>query len=180
MLTIEEIRKRLSYNPETGDLRWLVPLGRTTVGAIAGYVCPRNGYLRVGLNRKMQQAHRLAWALHHGSWPQGDIDHIDGNKLNNRIANLRDVSKAVNQQNRRLRRINAVGLAGVTSHGKKFEARIRMCGVSIRLGNFGTAEAAHAAYLKARRELHLGAGAQGARLVDHDLSTFDPPHLTSA
>jgi len=90
-----------------------------------------------------------------GTWPQNEIDHIDGNKSNNRFRNLRDVTRSANNQNRRRPdRGNKSGFLGVKCHRKSFVARIRIDGKQIHLGVFSTAIDAHRAYIKAKRNLH--------------------------
>lgn len=103
-------------------------------------------------------AHRLAWLYVYGEWPNGDIDHIDGDRLNNRIANLRDVSRRVNLENqRRPKACNKSGFLGVkTFRDQRFQARIQVRGVQLHLGTFDTPHEAHAAYVAAKRNLHQG------------------------
>ncbi len=96
---IAVLRARLSYNPENGQLRWL---NGPHAGMSAGYESHSREelvYLNVRINRKNYRLHRVAWALHYGTWPLGVIDHIDGNPKNNAIANLRDVSVRENNTN---------------------------------------------------------------------------------
>jgi hypothetical protein len=98
-------------------------------------------------------------AVRHGEWPAQQIDHINMNRTDNRIANLRSVSPRVNSENRRTAQSqNLVGLRGVSwrDHCKKWRSRITVHGVEHRLGQFDTAEDAHAAYLEAKRRLHEG------------------------
>ena len=99
-LTAEMLRSLLSYDPETGEFRWRISRGRVSVGDIAGSHPNRVGYLRIMLGDVEYRAHRLAWLYIYGKWPELVIDHIDRNKTNNRIANLRDVSHAENMRNR--------------------------------------------------------------------------------
>lgn len=158
-LTAARLRELLHYDPETGQVVWIKPQSnRVKVGSAAG-AKTRQGYLRVGIDKRDYQIHRVAWALHHGQWPSGVVDHIDGDTLNNRIENLRDVSVSVNMQNRRsATRGSSAGLLGASWHGAsgRWHARIKMGGATTSLGYFDTAEAAHAAYIKAKRELHAG------------------------
>lgn len=101
--------------------------------------------------------HRVIWALRHGAWPLGVIDHVNGTKTDNRISNLRDVSRRVNNENKtRARTDNKLGLLGVEQRGKSFRASIQANGRIHKIGTFPTAEAAHAAYLTAKRKLHEG------------------------
>ena len=118
------------------------------------------GYVDVCLFGKRYGAHRLAWLHALGEWPAGEIDHINGNRADNRLANLRDVSHAVNTQNIRAphRRNTSSGLLGVR-RGKeslRFEACIRVNRRHVCIGRFDTAEQAHQAYLAAKREFHEG------------------------
>lgn len=156
-LTAERLRELLHYDPDTGVFTWRVRTNsRAAAGAVAGAMTGR-GYLRIGINRKEYMSHRLAWLYVHGSWPEGDIDHRDGNPLNNRIGNLRDVTNVVNLQNqRRARAGNKCGLLGVSPSQGKWMAQIRAEGRNRYLGRFDTPALAHAAYLRAKRELHPG------------------------
>lgn len=152
----------LSYEPETGRLVWLANTGKKAVnqvGASAGSKNAKSGYVVVSIFGKRYQAHRLAWALMTGSWPDGEVDHIDGNRANNRWSNLRAVSRSVNAQNQRHpQRNNKSGFLGVHAYRGKFRAVIRVAGRKspVQIGAYATAEEAHQAYLKAKRRLHQG------------------------
>lgn len=89
----------LYYESITGIIRWKVKYGKMAVNSQAGYIAS-DGYIRIGFKGKKYLAHRVAWFLYYGSWPSKVIDHIDGNKANNRIENLRDVTKSLNGFNR--------------------------------------------------------------------------------
>jgi len=120
-----------------------------------------DGYVVIYVLGKPYKAHRLAWLYVNGEFPAGEIDHIDGNKMNNAIINLRDVSREINQQNRRHAKAgNPAGFLGVTVDQKtgKYLARITKTGAktSTSLGRFDTPEEAHAAYVAAKRVLHEG------------------------
>ena len=92
-----------------------------------------------------------------GSWPIGEIDHVNGDRGDNRIANLRDVDHKTNSQNeRRARAINTSGFLGVSKQGNKWQASIRHGGKQLYLGLFAAKEEAHSAYLAAKRLLHAG------------------------
>ena len=116
--------------------------------------------IRVGGAR--HYAHRLAWLFATGEWPKETIDHINGDRGDNRIANLRDVPRRINCENqRKARSVNRVGLLGVSRAtgnrpGKPYTAFIGVRGKSVGLGYFPTAELAHEAYLAAKRRLHEG------------------------
>lgn len=109
--------------------------------------------MKVCIGGQIYSAHRLAWLAHYGSEPPAQIDHINGDRADNRIANLRSATNQENSQNRAARK-NACGYTGVSKHFRKYIAHIRD-GDSIRhLGLFGTPEEAHAAYCEAKAKLH--------------------------
>lgn len=99
------------------------------------------------MGRSMRN-HRLVWFLAHGLWPKGDIDHIDGNRVNNHPDNLRDISRAENGQN-----TIALGYSWEESR-KKWRASISVEGRPILIGRFKTEKEARHAYLKAKKKLH--------------------------
>lgn len=151
---IEMIRRHLSYDQETGHFRWKVTIPRATkAGEEAGYCCPR-GYVHIRISGRIYTAHRLAYALCHGVIPDL-VDHINGDKGDNRIANLRAATRSENAQNRRrANRQNRTGALGVSPCKDKYFAQIKVAGVSRNLGQFATLEEASAAYVAAKRELH--------------------------
>ncbi len=153
-----ELRKRVIYEPDTGIFVRAIGSSRMKAGDVAGCINAR-GYVEFNVMGRLHKAHRLAWLYVYGEWPDGDIDHLDGNKSNNRIANLRVVSNRANSENRRsANRNNQTGLLGVRLHKSsgKYEARIRVNGKLSYLGLHSTPEAAHAAYITAKRGLHQG------------------------
>ena len=154
---VGRVRDVLSYDAETGVFRWKVAVARRIKGGdIAGSEC-HQGYWVIRLDKRIYKAHRLAWLYVHGEWPAGDIDHINGVRLDNRIANLRDVSRSVNIQNlRRARSDNKCGLLGVSPHGRRWRAVITLEGQRQHIGHFDTPEIAHQAYLEAKLEIHEG------------------------
>lgn len=151
------LRELLLYDPRSGEFFYRV---RTTnsvcVGDIAGTI-HRTGYRMICIDRRKYLAHRLVWLYVNGEWPRHQVDHIDGDKLNNRITNLRDVSVTVNQQNqRKAGRRNKTGFLGVTLNGGRFKATIVIDGKQKYLGSYAKPEIAHAAYLDAKRMHHAG------------------------
>jgi hypothetical protein len=155
MLNQEEIRYFFHYR-EDGCLLWKERRGRRgRVGDIAGYV-ETNGYLRIRLYGKTFQAHRLVWLYHHGYLPENQVDHIDRNKLNNRIENLREVSKSCNMRNTGNRTDNSSGVKGVRWHRReeKWEARVKAPEKTINLGS--SEDLLEAACLRLAAEQALG------------------------
>jgi hypothetical protein len=146
-MTPDRLKGLLSYDPSTGVFVRLVRTSnRVRVGDAAGSR-DANGYLCIRVGGKTVKAHRLAWLYMHGCWPTGEVDHINGDKSDNRIANLRDVSKSVNQQNRR-------SVRGYSRDGGRWKAQIRANGRCLHLGCFSTEQEAHAAYLAAKVNFH--------------------------
>jgi AP2 domain. len=115
-----------------------------------------DGYIYIGLMKAHFLAHRLAWFWVHGEWPPLLIDHLNGVRDDNRIANLRQADRRLNMENRRRESYNVTGLLGVKPNGKGFSARIGVRGVEHHLGTFKTPEEAHAVYVEAKRRLHEG------------------------
>lgn len=149
----------LIYDPASGKLRWAQMLSRKCPPGSEAGTPNKQRHLVIQVNRKRYMAHRVAWLLHYGKPPTGVIDHINGDGMDNRISNLRDVSQQVNQQNRRSPQINSgSGLIGASLHKMtgKWMAQIKTPEGQKYLGLFPTAEAAHAAYVNAKRQLHEG------------------------
>ncbi len=157
MTDIDALRKAISYCPETGALTWAVKRpGTRGIGSEAGGVNKALGYVQLRFNDRLYYGHRVAFALMTGAWPEL-VDHINGNKADNRWANLRLSDRQHNQENRRRANKNSShGLLGVTRNRKRFMASLTLNRKSIYLGTFDTPEQAHAAYLTAKREQHVG------------------------
>ena len=156
----EALRQALHYDPNTGAFKWIVkPSPRMQAGSPVGSP-DKDGYLRVQIAGKTHKLHRLAWLYMTGAWPVDQVDHINGDKADNRWNNLRDVPNDINQQNRRTaQRTSKTGVIGVAvplNARNKFTARIRVKGKSTFLGSFDTLEAAADAYVEAKRRLHAG------------------------
>ena len=143
-LTAEYLRSILNYDPETGIFtRKVRTSSRAKVGDVAG--SPRgDGYLLIMVCSRKYLAHRLAWLYMYGEWPKDQIDHINRNRSDNRIANLREVTNKQNLQNAGKYSHNTSGHPGVYWHkqGPKWRAQITHNYKDIHLGYFTTLEEA--------------------------------------
>lgn len=113
--------------------------------------------MEIGINGRSYLAHRLAWLFVHGQWPDAEIDHKNGDRTDNRLCNLRCVTRQHNLMNqRRPRSNNTTGYLGVCVDRERgaFQARVQVSGRAHHLGRFDTPEAAHAAYVAAKRRMH--------------------------
>ena len=156
-ITLDRLRELLAYEPITGEFTWKVALGkRVKTGDRAGSN-RGGGYRRIKIDGIAYFSHRLAWLFANGVWPACQIDHRDGDRSNNAITNLRDVSQFINAQNRRQARAGSIsGKLGVRVRGVRFEVQIRIGGRSTYIGGFGTIDEAYAAYVAAKRINHPG------------------------
>ena len=154
-LSVGTVRELLVYDPETGIFTWRIPRPKIRVGQRAGCL-HHKGYRVMELFGKYYSEHRLAWFYIYGQWPRDQIDHINRNKADNRITNLREATQAQNQANTPARQKNKTGLKGASFNAKAkcYVAQIRLDGRSVQLGSFTSAEDAHAAYLVAAKALH--------------------------
>ncbi|MCC6271167.1 MAG: AP2 domain-containing protein [Microbacteriaceae bacterium] len=151
MITREEVMQILDYDGATGAFTWKISSrNQVKVGDEAGTVWVDNkgkSYRRIMINRKAYKAHRVAWLILTGEFPADQIDHTDGNGLNNAANNLRSVSNAENCKNKRKYKSNASGVVGVSWNKRdcKYEAYIKINGRQIHLGYFESFEEAVAA-----------------------------------
>jgi len=148
---LDRIRTVLRYEPSTGHLIWLQSRGRRLAGSVAGSLTAR-GYVQLKVFGRFYFAHRLAWALHFGKFPDGVIDHRNGKLTDNRISNLRDATVAENTRNRRAGKGPLPKGVEANNHG--FIARIKHEGKRHYLGFFKNADEAHNAYKVAATALH--------------------------
>lgn len=112
MLKREDALRLFNYNPDTGILTWKNPprSSRFIYGAVVGY--KTNGYLQVKLYGMRLYVHRIAWLMVYNDWPTDVIDHINGDRSDNRIANLRVVTNTQNSWNSKMRKNNSSGVKG--------------------------------------------------------------------
>ena len=173
-LTAKLLQELLEYDPDTGVFTWKKRAVKhfqnerhaniwnaKHAGKRAGWIAVRRtrntDYRVIEILGRNYPAHRLAWLSIHGVWPPGEIDHRDGNGLNNQLANLRVATRAENARNMGTRKNNTSGLKGVhwDKAREKWLAQIMVKGRHIYLGRFDTAQAAHLVYLEAAKH-HFG------------------------
>lgn len=147
-LTLDVLKDRLIYEPDTG-LFYRKKWSRN--GSPTGWV--QHGYIMVSIGFSTFFAHRLAWFYTYGIWPKECLDHINRNKLDNRISNLREATHAENMRNVNIRKHSKSGIKGVRFIKGKWQARIVLDRVQQHLGVFNTAEEASAAYVAASRKM---------------------------
>ena len=119
VLTQEEVRQLLDYDPETGELRWREWKQGRKMGKAVGMSVGSAGYRQIRINGKGYLTHRLIWLWRYGYFPENEIDHIDRDKRNNRLSNLREVSNSCNQRNSETRTDNKSGVKGVCWANRK-------------------------------------------------------------
>lgn len=160
ILSADKLRELLHYDPDTGIFIWRVRVSQAVkAGDTAGRV-NYDGYATIKVLGYEYRAHRLAMFYGDGVMPPSEVDHINGVRLDNRLANLRHADRAMNAQNMRkaLRTNLSCGLIGATWDKKRqaWKAAIQVNGKKRALGVFDTAEEAHARYLEEKRAFHVG------------------------
>lgn len=158
-LTQERLRELLHYAPDTGVFTWRVDRSPRVRAGDRPASPTKAGYLRAGVDGQLHYLHRLAWLYVHGEWPAGVVDHVNGDRTDNRIENLRDVAHAVNMQNLKRARVdNKTKLLGVylRKDTGRYSANLKAPEGKRSLGCFATAEEAHVAYINAKRNMHEG------------------------
>jgi hypothetical protein len=154
MITQERLKELLEYDQESGVWVWRCAImGQTKPGQIAGTLNKGHGYIIIGVDNKLYKAHRLAWLYMTGEWPNGQIDHVNMVRADNRWSNLRVASRSQNAANGLARRNNKSGFKGVHWYEptKNWTAQICVKGEKIYLGRFPTAEVAHEIYVEAAK-----------------------------
>jgi hypothetical protein len=154
-LTQERLKELIHYDPEIGVFTWLVDRGPARKGALAVCICCE-GYLHIRVDGVLWKAHRLAFLYMTGSFPEGFIDHADGDESNNKWVNLRPATQAQNQQNTPRRPVSKSGYKGVCwfSPARMWVAKIQANGTQHTLSYFKCPREAAHAYNKAAIELH--------------------------
>lgn len=146
--TVEDLRKKIRYDPETGYLYSLSRRRRVFTNI------HHSGYLKGAAMGTTLTAHRVAAALKLGYWPEGEVDHINGDRTDNRWENLRIVTKSQNQKNAKRRKDNSTGATGVSQRRNgRYTAYINSDGRRINIGAFSCVTAASLARLRAQKKL---------------------------
>lgn len=154
------LQKRLielfNFDPGTGQFTYKRTRGKVGIGAVAGSLNKAHGYREIMLDYKSYRAHRLVWVWCFGEWPPVSIDHINGQKDDNRPANLRLANANQNNANIGLTARNTSGIKGVSQKkGRtRWQAFIRYQGRTKFIGSFPTPDQAAAAYREASLALH--------------------------
>ena len=138
MITQAKLKSQLSYNPSTGVFNWLKGKQGRSTKKPAGSIHKSLGYSRIMLDGELYYAHRLAWLFVNGKMPKEEIDHINKQRHDNSINNLREVSNGENLRNQSMQKRNTSGVTGVRweSNRKKWLAQIGVNGSTIKLGRF--------------------------------------------
>lgn len=158
-ITQGKLRTLLRYSRSTGIFTWLKRPANPFMhkGGIKAGTPIHHGYITIKLWGKHYLAHRLAWLYVTGDWPQGEIDHINGDRSDNSWRNIRDTTRAVNGQNRKHADGDSLtGVLGVTPRGSRFRAQLVVDGKTVYLGTFDSARDAHLRYLVEKRKRHPG------------------------
>ncbi|ACE75747.1 P07 [Xanthomonas phage phiL7] len=153
----EALMNQLSYDKETGEFRWKqTTCSKLDVGQIAGCHDGHHGYVLIRALGTLHRAHRLAWLFVHGRWPGAHLDHINGNRQDNRLCNLRECTSGENHQNTGHYKNNKSGYMGVSWNKRlgKWHSKLSVGKTQHHLGYYPTPELAHQAYLEAKQKLH--------------------------
>ena len=168
-ITADYARQLLDYDPVTGRMRWkmrpreMFRLARDCMawntkyaGNVSGLSNNGFGYLYVCIDGRRYGVHRIAWLIASGVWPEREIDHINGDRGDNRLCNLREATPGENQQNRPTQRNSSSGMTGVGWHKASgmWRAYIKVQRRTVSLGYFADKNAAYSAYLAAKKGLH--------------------------
>lgn len=158
-LTADQVRSLFNYDALTGDFSWkTLPRNSKSKKLIVG-IKESLGYLRVKILGKKYTLHRVIWLWVYGSWPDEEVDHVNGIRDDNRLDNLRQSNRTMNNQNRHYAHSNnKLGLMGVywNKQSSLYRASIQVNNHKIHLGSFRDPHQAHEAYLDAKRQIHAG------------------------
>jgi len=154
--TRSQVDGSVTYDPSTGKFYRVKAWNGAKPGTECGFVSKGDGYVRVSISGTPVLAHRVAWFICTGKWPESQIDHANGYRSDNRIENLRVCTISENRWNSKKRDRNTSGFKGVTwdARRKLWSAQIMANRKNYNLGRFETPEAAHMAYVNAAKRLH--------------------------
>ncbi|MEK0324212.1 MAG: HNH endonuclease [Nitrosopumilus sp.] len=145
MISAESVNRLLTRDTETGIFTWKFGLSHTRSGQVAGFIT-LDGYISIRINGRQYFAHKLVVLLETGKYPEGEIDHKDGDPANNIYSNLRVCTHSENMKNHKQYSSNTSGCNGVSAHGSRWRSRIQVDGKRISLGVFDIKEDAAKAY----------------------------------
>lgn len=147
---LKELSEKYSYNPETGIITTKGRSKRWPVERELSHINKKSGYIIVDFQDINIRVHRLAWLLYYGRWPKGDIDHINGIRIDNRLCNLRECTRRENAQNTYKHRQGQLpGIRKRRPTSKRWQAALKVGNKQILLGTFNTELEAYRAYMKA-------------------------------
>jgi hypothetical protein len=152
----QRLKELLSYDAESGVFTWKISRGSSKAGDVAGCLATTR-YWRIRLDNRFYLAHRLAWLYAYGNWPEHEVDHINGNKSDNRIVNLREATHSENTMNIGIKKHNTSGAKGVTYHKQcnKWQVYGRENKKPVYLGIFDSKDEAADVY-KSHAKKHHG------------------------
>jgi hypothetical protein len=155
LISHEHLKSILEYNPDTGIFIRKTAFNQVKIGDIAGRT-DTHGHRQIGVDGLKYQAHRLAWLYVYGTWPVGEVDHINGIRNDNRLCNLREVTSSQNCMNQKIRSTNKTGCKGVCWRDdcKKYRVRIMVNGKEKTIGNYEDLELAVFVAQEAQRKYH--------------------------
>lgn len=155
MITQTELKSLFEYDENTGLFKRIKNIGNAKIGEIAGTITNK-GYVRIRVNINRYLAHRLVWLYIHGNFPKNQIDHINGNRADNRLCNLRECSPYENQWNRKIRDFSESKIKGVKRNKKtnSWEVQITFNKKRLYLGSFKNLDDAKLVIEKARLKYH--------------------------
>lgn len=143
----DRVLELLAYDPVTGGFTWRVSKGGWIIAGREAGSTDSHGHRQITIDGRAYLAHRLAWLIVHGVWPELDVDHRNGRGSDNKFRNLRSATRSLNGANAKLRHDNSSGFKGVSKHGRRWRAQIQVNKKKLLLGIFDTPEEAHQAYM---------------------------------
>lgn len=160
------------YNHDTGKIYNKIKRSKRMIkGSVAGFLT-KHGYATIVVKKMNFRAHRIAWRLYYGTWPKYQIDHINGNRSDNRICNLRDVTLRENMQNKNIHRNGNLFGSSLEKTVKLFRSQVYIKNKTFFLGYFKTELEAHEQYLRALKVIETRKFKSAKELREY-LTTFE-------